>query len=265
MGILTLLTDFGTHDIYVGVMKGAIAQINPTLTLIDLTHDIPPQDLAAARFQLLTAVPYFPAGTVHLAVVDPGVGGSRRAIALQTPFGYLVGPDNGIWSGVLEAANTPVLSAVELNNPAYWRVARPSPTFHGRDLFAPVAAHLASGVPLTQLGTAIDPASLVILPLPIVQRIGATIHGCIQSIDHFGNLITNISGNTLPCDSWQIEIGRRAIAGHQTYADQPPGTLLALIGSHGFVEIAITCGNAQNQLAVTVGTPVKLGPAASSS
>jgi S-adenosylmethionine hydrolase len=144
-GIITLLTDFGLQDPYGGVMKGAIATLAPTATVIDLTHQIPPQDVAAARFALMSAFPYFPSGTVHTVVVDPGVGTARRAIAIATEASYLVGPDNGVFSGVL--TQTTVRAAVALTNPRYWRTPDPSQTFHGRDIFAPVAAHLALGCP----------------------------------------------------------------------------------------------------------------------
>ena len=162
--IMTLLTDFGYQDGYGGVMKGLIASSCPTAQLIDLTHSIPPQNIAAARFTLLNAYAHFPLGTVHLVVVDPGVGTTRRAIALQISHGYLVGPDNGVLSGVVDAVGA--IAAVELTNPDYWRTAEPSTTFHGRDIFAPVAAHLVAGVPLEKLGATISPTSLTRIAIP---------------------------------------------------------------------------------------------------
>jgi S-adenosylmethionine hydrolase len=256
MGILTLLTDFGLVDTYVGAMKGAIAQIDPTLTVIDLTHQIPPQDVATARFHLMAAYPYFPAGTVHVAVVDPGVGGQRRAIALQLASGYLVGPDNGLFSGVLEIA--PPLTAVELTNPNYWRTASPSNTFHGRDVFAPVGAYLARGVALAELGRAIAPDSLVRLDLPTWQQNGRNIIGHIQAIDHFGNAITTIPASAAPGTAWELRVGTRSIPAGKTYNDAAPGDLLALIGSHGYVEIACNQGIAQQELGIAVGDPILL-------
>lgn len=255
--VLTLLSDFGWQDTYVGVMKGAIAQVNPQLTVIDLTHQIPPQNIAAARFALSTAVPYFPVGTVHLAVVDPGVGGQRRATAiavgtdLTQPFAWLVGPDNGIFGGVIEQYS--VLAAVELNNSHFWRVPTPSTTFHGRDIFAPVAAYVGSGVALTELGTAIMPESLVELDLPklSITRLTQTrsqIQGCIQAIDHFGNLVTNIPAKLIAGKSWQVVINQVEFPGRNTYSDVPLGNLVTLVGSHGWVEIAVNGGNAQQQL-----------------
>jgi len=254
--ILTLLTDFGLQDAYVGVMKGVIAALNPDVNVVDLTHQIPPQDIAAARFNLLNAVPYFPPGTVHVVVVDPGVGGTRRAIALQTPHHCFVGPDNGVFSGIV--AQEPVLAAVELTNTAYWRTPEPSATFHGRDIFAAVAAHLTLGVPLEKLGRAIAPSSLVQLPLPSCKSEGNTLHGCIQYIDHFGNLITNIPADLVLPPYWQITVGSATLPRQNTYAAVPQGELVALIGSHGWVEVAVNGGSAGDRLQVTLGDPIRV-------
>ena len=254
--IITLLSDFGLNDVYVGVMKGVIAQINPTLMVVDLTHQIPPQNIAAGRFCLMSAYRYFPAQTVHVAVVDPGVGGNRRAIALQFASGFLVGPDNGLFGGIL--SQSPAIAAFELTNPDYWRVPTPSTTFHGRDIFAPVGAHLASGVPLEQLGREIDPASLVELPIPECQRIDRGVTGCIQYCDRFGNLVTNIPGSLVQGKFWSVEIAGQTILGCQTYSDTPVGNLVALIGSHDWVEIAVNGGNAQMRLEVDLGALVQV-------
>ncbi len=256
--IITLLTDFGLKDVYVGVMKGAIAQINPTLTVIDLTHQIPPQNLTAARFCLMNAYPYFPEATVHVAVVDPGVGSRRRAIALRLKNGFLVGPDNGIFSGVIETLEEKVISAVALTNRKYWRTPEPSTTFHGRDIFAPVGARLASGVPLEELGEAIDPASLIMLPLQGVSRQEGAIDGSIQYIDGFGNLITNIPGGEVRGENWMAIAAGKNIARGNTYADCPLGELISLMGSHGWVEIAANGGSAQSQLKLELGARVRV-------
>lgn len=261
-GIVSLLTDFGTRDAYVGVMKGAIAQINPSLTVIDLTHNVPPQDIAHARFTLMTAVPYFPAGTVHVVVVDPGVGSDRRGVAIAfgesaaQPTGYLVGPDNGLFSGVLEQYS--VLAAVELTNVQYWRESQPSSTFHGRDIFAPVGAHLASGISLSTVGQAIAPNSLISLPIPPLTRQDNRLIGCIQAVDHFGNLITNVSEKDVADFAWVALIADRALESVNTYRDRPSGQPLALIGSHGWVEIAINCGNAQQIFNLNIGDPLQI-------
>ena len=246
--IITLLTDFGDRDVYVGVMKGVIARIAPETTTIDLTHQIPPQNLLAARFALANAVPYFPPNTIHVAVVDPGVGSSRRGIAVKLANGFVVCPDNGIGSGIWEL-NKPI-AAVELTNSQYWRVPNPSNTFHGRDIFAPVGAHLANGVPLEELGRAIAIDRLIKLDLPALEIKERKITGCIQYVDRFGNLITNIPGD-LVAASWQIEINNVAIASGKTYSNVATGRAITLIGSHGWVEIAVNGGSAESELNLT--------------
>ncbi|AFZ22512.1 hypothetical protein Cylst_0135 [Cylindrospermum stagnale PCC 7417] len=253
--LLTLLSDFGDRDVYVGVMKGVIAQINPQISFVDLTHQIPPQNIPAARFCLMNAYPYFPVGTVHLAVVDPGVGSQRKAIAIELAQGFLVGPDNGIFSGVL--AQNSAISAVELTNLNYWRTPQPSGTFHGRDIFAPVAAHLASGVSLQQLGQEIDPATLVNLDIGECQQTTTGVRGYIQYIDHFGNLVSNIPGSSVQSKTWCVQASGLRIPGGTTYSDVQLGEALALVGSHGWVEIAINSGNAQIQLQLNLQDAVE--------
>ncbi|ARV58197.1 hypothetical protein BZZ01_05720 [Nostocales cyanobacterium HT-58-2] len=254
--MITLLSDFGDRDIYVGVMKGVIAQINAEIKLVDLTHQIPPQDIAAARFCLMNAYSYFPYGTVHLAVVDPGVGSIRRAIAVEFTHGFLVGPDNGIFSGLLSQSSA--IAAVELTNPDYWRNPQPSRTFHGRDIFAPVAAHLASGVPLLDLGNPINLATLVQLDVSGCILTETGIAGSIQYVDHFGNLVTNIPGNYVQGKTWCVKAARFIIPGCETYSNVRVGQAIALIESHGWVEIAINGGNAQLQLQIQLGDTVEL-------
>ncbi len=253
---IALITDFGTQDCYVGVMKGVIATLSPRAQLIDLTHDLPPQDLYAARFTLLCAYPYWPPGTVFLVVVDPGVGTSRRAIALQTSQGFFVGPDNGVLSGVLE--HEPVLNAVELTNPNFWRLSHPSATFHGRDIFAPAAAHLANGVALGKLGSPISPDSLVRLPLtpPLVTATGYK--GSVQYIDRFGNAATTIPAHAVESGPWQLTLGQTTLTGAKTYGDAAAGAALALVGSHGFVEVAVNQGSAQKRFELKVGDRIHL-------
>jgi hypothetical protein len=248
---LTLLTDFGLSDVYVAVIKGVIAQIDPTLNVIDLTHEVPPQNLAAAQFHLMNAYPYFPLETVHVAIVDPGVGSQRRSIAIQLTNGFLVGPDNGIFSGVL--SQHPLVAAIELTNSAFWRTAAPSATFHGRDIFAAVGAHLARGVPLSQLGNAIDPRSLVQLPLPAPARTANQITGCVQHVDRFGNLITNIPQREVDGKRWSVVLPQQTIPASTTYADRLSGELVALVGSHGWVEVALNGGSAHARLQLTWG------------
>ncbi|MBD2103820.1 SAM-dependent chlorinase/fluorinase [Leptolyngbya sp. FACHB-261] len=252
LSLLTLLSDFGLQDPYVGVMKGVIATINPAIQVVDLTHELPPQNLLAARFCLTSAVSYFPTGTVHVAVVDPGVGGNRRPVAIQTECGILVGPDNGIFSNFLSQATT----AVVLDQPKFWRTSNLSNTFHGRDLFAPVGAHLAMGIALQAVGTAINLASLVCL----------TLHkNCIQHIDRFGNLITTIRGEQVVNQTWSVLAAGQIIKGEVTYSSVSSGQLLALVGSHGFVEIACNAGSAQQRLGLTWGDSITLQLTAPSS
>lgn len=252
--VITLLSDFGLRDVYVGVMKGVMAKINPQAQLIDLSHEIAPQNIAAGRFCLMNAHGYFPPGTIHLAVVDPGVGSKRRAVAVQFAGGYLVGPDNGLLSGVLSLSAP--LMVVELTERQYWRTPEPSNTFHGRDIFAPVAAHLSRGIPLYALGDVIAPESLASLPLADWQVNEAGMSGCIQYIDRFGNLITNIPQSALRSSNWGVKVGDLLVIQGQTYNDVSPGGLIALIGSHGWLEIAVNQGSAKLQLGLNIGDRV---------
>jgi S-adenosylmethionine hydrolase len=256
MPFISLLTDFGLQDPYVGIMKGVIHTLSPQAQLIDLSHGIPPQDVAAARFALMTAYPYLPPGTVHLAVVDPEVGSSRRAVAIQTETGFLVGPDNGLFSGVL--AQTPALAAVELNRPRYWRTPSPSRTFHGRDIFAPVAAHLANGIPLAALGDPIHGAELVRLDWPQPEKRADGWRGVIQAIDHFGNGISTLPGQILEGHSWRVAIKGTRIPAAPTFASSSVGELLALVGSSGWLEIAQNQGNASQTLGLNVGDEIRV-------
>ena len=253
---VTLLTDFGLQDVYVGVIKGAIAQINPRLRVIDLTHQIPPQNVTAGRFCLMNAYPYFPPETIHIAVVDPGVGSQRRGVAIAFEEGFLVGPDNGLFSGILNLA--PAIAAVELTNPQYWRTPKPSSTFHGRDIFAPVGAHLASGVSLQALGKEINLDSLIQLPLQECQPTDTGMIGYIQYIDIFGNLITNISAALVEGKNWLAVVDDWEICRGNTYSDTELGELVALVGSHGWVEIAVNGGSAQLRLQLDWGDRVQL-------
>ncbi|MGK7919568.1 MAG: S-adenosyl-l-methionine hydroxide adenosyltransferase family protein [Trichodesmium sp.] len=263
--IITLLTDFGLKDFYVGVMKGVIARINPSLKVIDITHEIPPQNLFAARFCLQNAYPYFPSETVHIAVVDPGVGSARRAIAVQLPTGFLVGPDNGIFSGILDNLDRENIVVIELNNSEYWSTDKPSTTFHGRDIFAPIAAHLASGVNLDKLGVRINPESLVKLPVNKIKFTELGIEGYVQYIDHFGNIITNIPSSYIAGKTWSVVIKKeqnydlfKTIDSGNTYTDCKPGELIAIVGSHGFIEIVANASNAQSQLNLKYGEAVQI-------
>jgi S-adenosyl-L-methionine hydrolase (adenosine-forming) len=258
--IITLLTDFGLSDVYVGVMKGTIAQINPQLKIIDIIHEIPPQNIVAGRFCLMNAYAYFPPETVHIAVVDPGVGSNRRPIAIECANCFLVGPDNGLFSGVLIRESA--IASVELSNPKYWRTPQPSSTFHGRDIFATVGAHLANGVALEDLGEAIDPKSLVQLQIPNCTITATGIEGCVQYCDRFGNLITNIPNNCIQSNNWSVIISNISdsiiIPSGETYSDSKPGDLVAIIGSEGWLEISVNGGSAQSVLKLECGAIVQL-------
>ncbi|MEO0755573.1 MAG: SAM-dependent chlorinase/fluorinase [Cyanobacteria bacterium J06648_16] len=258
MSLITLMTDFGTCNVYVGVMKGVIAQIAPQVPTIDLTHAVPPQDIVTARFNLMSSCPYFPEGTVHCVVVDPGVGTARRAVAVEAQIQgqtqYFVAPDNGVLDGILAEARR----AVSLTCADYWRLPMPSQTFHGRDVFAPVAAHLAIGVGLARLGKAVLIESLVRLQTEDAIAIPNGYRGCIQYIDGFGNAITNLGAEILPSGPWQIQAGGQSIVSRATYGEAATGTLLALVGSDGWVEIAVNRGSAADCLNLQVGSPVTL-------
>jgi len=257
--VITLTTDFGLVDSYVGTMKGVILSIDPTATIVDISHDIPPQDVREAAYTLYAAYPYFPQGTIHVVVVDPGVGSQRQAIALRTPRATFVAPDNGVLSYVL--ARERAEEIVNLTNPRY-HLSPVSRTFHGRDIFAPAAAHLARGVPLANLGEPLT--EIITFPLPRPQvRPDGTIVGQVIHIDRFGNLITSITSKDLPAHlsgESVIEIRGRSIQGiANNYAEGAPGELLALIGSSDHLEIAVSGGSACQALEAEVGDEVLLG------
>ena len=254
--MLTLTTDFGLKDVYVGVMKGVIAKINPQLKVIDLTHEIPPQNILAGRFALMNAVSYFPANTVHVAVVDPGVGTDRKGCAIALSHGFLVGPDNGLLSGVLEQFSPQ--KVVTLTNSKYWRTETISHTFHGRDVFAPVGAYLASGVPIEELGEIISAKDLENFSFPSPQIQSNQIIGYIQYIDYFGNLITNIPARAVRGKQWFVWINEQIIPSEKTYNCVPPQDLVAIIGSHGWVEIAMNQGSALARLSLTYKAAIKV-------
>jgi hypothetical protein len=235
-GIVTLTTDFGTADGYVGAVKGVILAKLASARLVDLAHDLPPGDVAAASELLARAAPYFPPRTVHLAVVDPGVGTARRGLALMLSDQLYVGPDNGIFSAVLALGGSPASFALE--NWGLWRESV-SPVFHGRDVFAPVAAYLAGGGDLREVGPAVEAGSLVRLPAPAPTAEPNGWRGEVVHVDRFGNLVTNLR----PPDgansaALEVEVAGRRLALSRTYGDVAPGALVAVVGSSGRVEIA---------------------------
>ncbi len=250
MCVITLLTDFGTQDAFVGVMKGVIKTLAPDADIIDLTHEIPPQDIRAGAFVLNTACRYFPPGTIHLAVVDPGVGGARRPVAAKIGDFFYVCPDNGLLSHVL--AEDTLTQAVTLDN-AEFHLPHVSRTFHGRDIFAPVAAHLAGGIALETLGTPTDTVQTLPLSQPLV--FGNTITCHIIYIDVFGNLFTDLTEERAGDVSRAVvAVGGTSIEGiADSYSLVPEGRPLALFGSSGHLEIAVRNGNARRQLRVEMG------------
>ncbi len=276
--IITLTTDFDTSDVYVGVMKGVILNINPNVQIVDITHAIPPQDIHEAAFAIRAAYRYFPKGTIHIIVVDPGVGSDRQAMVCKTDGAFYVCPNNGVLSYILqdiETEETCKPDAVNIENPAYL-LPQASNTFHGRDIFAPVAAHLSLGVPLAQIGAPIR--DLVRFPVPGICISDGTLTGQIINVDSFGNLITNISENALvsfllssvsnedaveQLDKQMVSAKFEIIAGNTclkklngAYAESDAGEPLAIIGSFGLLEIAINLGNAEARLGLKNGDTV---------
>ena len=241
-GIITLTTDFGVADPYVGVMKGVILSINARATIVDVTHEIEPGAIHEAAAIVKESHAYFPVGTIHLAVVDPGVGGHRRPVVFRTERFLFIGPDNGIfWAVIKECAH---LDMVWLTKEEYF-LKEVSSTFHGRDIFAPAAAHLSRGMdPLNMGKPIIDPVQLKI-PATVEER--ESLSGIVTRVDRFGNLITNIHHEKLiqflGKEHPVIKIGEQEIMGlHETYSEIPEGELLALIGSGGFLEISENMG-----------------------
>lgn len=250
--LITLTTDFGVTDGYVAAMKGVILGIAPQVTLVDITHQIAPQQVTQAAYVLQSVLPCFPPDAIHVVVVDPGVGSERRPLAVQTNRALLVGPDNGVFTYALQA--DPAALCVVLDQPI-WQRLPVSRTFHGRDIFAPAAAHLANGVTLAQLGTRVlDPLRLEVAA---PHRAHGLLHGSIVHVDRFGNLISNIPGDWLIGGHWLIHIGQQTIDGLSlTYAEAAPGALLALISSDGTLEVAVREGDAAHRLAAGVGAAV---------
>lgn len=257
--IITLTTDFGTGSPYVAAMKGVILSINPDVELVDITHAVPPQDVRQGAIVLAEACQWFPDGTIHLAVVDPGVGSARRILAAHCGRHAFVCPDNGLLSRL--ALRQPLSTIIHVTRAEHWRP-QVSNTFHGRDIMAPVAARLSLGLPAEQLG---DPLSnMVTLDWPEVCVSPGKIEGVVESIDSFGNLITNITAGQLekvPRGEEQVRIvcdEHETCGIFQAYADQPPMTLIALVGSGGKLELAIVDESAAMMLGVRVGTKVKI-------
>ncbi len=257
MALVTLTTDFGEAAPYVAVMKGVLLAIHPDARLLDLTHRIRPQDVAHADYFLGTAVPHFPPGTIHLAVVDPGVGGERKPLLIEAGGQFLIGPDNGIFTRTVHAlGGTPTVRTLE--NPQYRRP-EVSATFHGRDVFAPAAAHLSRGVPPAEFGP--------VQPTWVQRKHTSAVcwqnvcGGDVQFIDDFGNVITNIPADRVK--ELPVHVSLNGEPPHplrwvRTYSDAAPGELVSLFSSDGFVEIAEVNGNAAKRVSAAVGMAVKI-------
>ncbi len=275
--IITLTTDFGWRDHYVGAVKGVILGICRNATIVDLSHHVPAQDVVHGSFVIGEAHRSYPDDTVHLCVVDPGVGTDRRAVALITPYGRFVAPDNGILTRVIGAlwnesradlsSSDPGLvpvpegcQAYVLDEQSFWR--HPvSNTFHGRDVFGPVAAHLAGGVETAALGSQTNVLTVMRGPSPRALR--GSIEGAVIYVDSFGNLVTNIDGESVGTRPLVVNIAGRRVRGPvRTFADSEG--LIALVGSFGYLEVALSGGSAARELGIDIGEPVSLsfGPKA---
>ncbi len=264
MSIITLLTDFGLKDTYVGLMKGVILSVNPDAVITDITHHIDPHDLSQAALIIKSSYRYFPAESVHVIVVDPGVGSRRAIVALKMMGQTFLAPDNGILTLIVDQGDIDAIVRVENSDYFLKTVSR---TFHGRDIFAPVAAHISLGVDLERLGTPIAKKDLVLIriPKPYVGKKDELV-GAIVSIDRFGNCITNIDSDCLAAfvnagknKRLQVAIGQSKIKGLSlNYESASPQSPLAIIGSYGYLEIAVNCGSAQRYLGAVKGDAVHL-------
>jgi S-adenosyl-L-methionine hydrolase (adenosine-forming) len=254
--IITLLSDFGLEDGYAASMKGVILEICPAARIIDVTHLIPPQDVRAGAYVLASVFRYFPKGTIHLAVVDPGVGTGRKPLAVRCSAGFFAGPDNGLFSLVLESERD--WEARSIENPAFVRP-EASRTFHGRDIFAPAAAHLACGTPFDSIGPRVSP---VLAGWGMVEAEGDEVRGKVLHTDRFGNAITNVRTEhlerTAPLSHWTVRAADCILDSvSETYSDVLPGQVLALAGSSGYIEIAVNRGSAAALFGLRPGEKVR--------
>jgi S-adenosyl-L-methionine hydrolase (adenosine-forming) len=252
MARITLLTDFGTRDGYVAAMKGVIAGVFPLAAIDDVAHDLEPGDVDGAARALSRYWKLYPAGTVHVAVVDPGVGTGRRALAVEADRRFIVAPDNGLLTPVLRTAKRWRVTSIE--DPRF-RLPETSATFHGRDIFAPAAAYLARGVHISLFGPRVEDPVLIEEPKP-VEREGEIV-GEIVSADRFGNLITNLSGEDLE-GAETVELAGRRLSLVRTYGEAAPLQPIALVNSEGRLEVAARDGSALEVLGAGVGTPVRV-------
>lgn len=262
MSLISLMTDFGTRDGNVGVMKGVMWGIAPRAKFADLSHYIEPQNIRQAAYVLNRQVFYFPPNTIHVVVVDPGVGTKRRPIAAQIGSQYFVGPDNGVFTPAYERAereNWPV-KIIHTDKPEYW-LSVVSNIFHGRDIFSPVAAHLANGVPLEVLGTPIDDPVRILLPRP--RRTGQGLVGEVTTIDHFGNVTSNIHRDDMAdLGEVKVTLGEITIEGLVgTFGEGQPGDLVALYSSIDYLIVSVVNGNAAERIKARIGDKVEVASA----
>jgi S-adenosylmethionine hydrolase len=255
MAIITLTTDFGVDDPYVAVMKGVILSIDPDAHIIDICHTVKPQDIAQAAYILSTTHRYYPQGSIHIAVVDPGVGTGRQAVLMVTPQGFFIGPDNGVLGYVVEES-LPDAQAIALTNNRYW-LTPVSSTFHGRDIFAPVAAHLSQGVSPSEFGEAVPSIATILIPRPQIGEDGV-LKGRVIHVDRFGNLITDIREPDLPEGRLFVEVGGHIIADLSPSYEEGE-ELLAIMGSESRLEVSVKNGSAARFLKSKVGDEVKVG------
>jgi S-adenosylmethionine hydrolase len=273
-GVITLTTDFGIDDGYVASIKGVILSINPGLEIIDVCHTVRPQNILQASFIINSVYSYFPEGSIHIVVVDPGVGSKRKAIIVKTPHFYFIAPDNGVLSyplihlmygsdvisknlnAVTKMRRLPSeIEAVSISNPRFWSKDI-SPVFHGRDIFAPVAAHLSLGVSLDSFGNEIKYVNILCDSMAY-KNVKGEIVGKVIQIDYFGNIVTNIEASSIAFNKCSISIGGRHIEGIDRYYAQKLG-LLAVVGSSGYLEISIRNSNASQELGINIGDNVVL-------
>ena len=251
--MITLTTDFGHDDWFVGVMKGVILQINPGAAIVDITHGIQPGNVRAAAFSLMASARYFPAGSIHVVVVDPGVGSTRRALVVQTDQGFFLGPDNGVLSWALRDSEIRGMHVLE--NERYF-LSPISQTFHGRDIFAPVAGHLSNGVLIGAFGAALD--AYQILEWREARKEGDFILGEIVHIDRFGNAISNIEQDMIETNMEVWADDDLVCGGGECYQEVRPGEAVAVCGSTGFLEIAINGGSAAANFNWSAGQRLKV-------
>lgn len=258
MTVITLTTDFGSDDYEAGVLKGVIWNIAPNVQIADLSHDITRHDILEGALLLWRAAPFFPDGTIHVGVIDPGVGTARRGLAARIGSQYFVGPDNGLLSLLLTRAEEgqQTTNFIELDRPEYW-LSEVANVFHGRDIFAPAAGHLASGTPLDRLGTGVHNPIRIQIPKP--ARVASGWDGQVVHIDHFGNLATNIHSSQLTIKEVMIKIkGVQIVGMATTFGERPMGTLIALLDSSGSLAISVVNGSAAKVLQATVGDKVEV-------